>query len=97
MKTGPECLALLTLNGNIIYIDKDMVEINTTKLPINNIMSGVLAPDNFYMISEIGVLINGNGEVIGKLGSRGWNNLIVNGPRELALASLDGKIARVRW
>ena len=61
MKTGPECLALLTLNGNIIYIDRDMVDINRTKLPINNIMSGVLAPDNFYMISEIGVLINGNG------------------------------------
>ena len=58
-----------------------MTEIERIKLPLSNTMSGVLAPENFYTISETGVIIDGNEEVIGKLGSRGWNSLILNGPR----------------
>ena len=52
------------------------------KLPISNTMSGILNSDNFYAVSETGVMIlDGNEEFIGKLGSRGWSSLTVIGPR----------------
>lgn len=46
-----ETLGLLTLNGSIIYIDRNMNQMLKSKLPINNTMAGLLHVGNFYTIS----------------------------------------------
>ena len=82
METGAEeTLGLLTLSGHIMYIDRNMHELLKTKLPLNNTMAGLVNSANFYAISEGGVIVDANEEVIGKLGSRGWSSLTPNGPR----------------
>lgn len=97
MGRADDSIGMLTLNGIIIGMDDDMNEISRCKLPISNVMSGVIGKECLYAVSETGAIVDGNEEAVGKLGWRGWNCLRASGKREMIAGSLEGKVARISW